>query len=172
MEDLKVLTDGGGREHCLRTTQLAPEPVRYSLHQHRYRNLTATAVLWIRIRIDPHHFGNLNLHPDQHPHQIKIRIRINLISWVRNRIRIRINLQITSQNVWNMSLFLALFQGFGLYLEARIWIRIRINKNQNPDQHPDPHQGAIYKSNSKKQQDPHQTHKATTLCEGAHVQAN
>jgi hypothetical protein len=29
-------------------------------------------VLWIRIRKDPHHFGNL----DPHPHQIKIRIRI------------------------------------------------------------------------------------------------
>jgi hypothetical protein len=45
------------------------------------------AVLWIRIRIriwirmdlhgsawirmDPHHFGNLDSHPDPHPHQIK-----------------------------------------------------------------------------------------------------
>jgi hypothetical protein len=28
MEDLEVLTDGGGREHCLRTTQLAPAPVQ------------------------------------------------------------------------------------------------------------------------------------------------
>jgi hypothetical protein len=48
-------------------------------------------VLLIRIRKDPHQFGNL-----PHPHQIKIRIR--------NRIRIRINLQMSSQNVWNMSL--------------------------------------------------------------------
>jgi hypothetical protein len=32
------------------------------------------AVLWIRIRKDPHHFGNL----DPHPHQIKIRIRIKI----------------------------------------------------------------------------------------------
>jgi hypothetical protein len=31
-------------------------------------------VLWIRK--DPHHFGNLDPHPDLHPHQIKIRIRI------------------------------------------------------------------------------------------------
>jgi hypothetical protein len=27
--------------------------------------------------MDPHHFGNLDLHPDQHPHQIKIRILIS-----------------------------------------------------------------------------------------------
>jgi hypothetical protein len=37
----------------------------------------------------PHHFGNL----DPHPLQIEIRIRI------------RINLQMTSKNLWNMSLF-------------------------------------------------------------------
>jgi hypothetical protein len=45
---------------------------------------------------DPHHFGNLDPHPDPdaHPHQIKIRIliRIKVISWIRNWIRIRINL--------------------------------------------------------------------------------
>jgi hypothetical protein len=35
-------------------------------------------VLWIWILKDPHHFGNLDLHPDPHPHQIKIRIRINI----------------------------------------------------------------------------------------------
>jgi hypothetical protein len=50
------------------------------------------------IHIDPHHFGNL----DPHPHQIKIHIR--------NRIRIRINLEMTSQNVWNISLFYPLFK--------------------------------------------------------------
>jgi hypothetical protein len=57
---------------------------------------------------DPHHFGNL----DPHPHQIKIRIRIHIkvTSWIRNRIRI--NLQMTSQNVWIMSLFYHFFQGF------------------------------------------------------------
>jgi hypothetical protein len=65
----------------------------------------ARPVLWIRIRMDPHNFGNLEPHPD--PHQIKIqtriciRIRIKVISWIR----IRIILQMTSQNVWNMSLF-------------------------------------------------------------------
>ncbi len=37
-------------------------------------------MLWIRIPKDPHHFGNLDPHPD--PHQIKIRI------WIRIRIRI------------------------------------------------------------------------------------
>ncbi len=36
------------------------------------------ALLWIRIRKDPHHFGNLDPHPDPHPHQIKIRIRIKI----------------------------------------------------------------------------------------------
>jgi hypothetical protein len=41
-------------------------------------------VLWIRIRMDPHHFGNLDRDLDPHqgskpdPHQIKIRIRIRI----------------------------------------------------------------------------------------------
>jgi hypothetical protein len=34
-----------------------------------------------------------------------------VISWIRNRIRIRINLQMTSQNVWTMSLFEQFFKG-------------------------------------------------------------
>jgi hypothetical protein len=96
---------------------------------------------------DPHHFGDL--YPHSVPRQLKIRIRI--------RIRIRINLQMTRQQVWNMSLFEHCFKGLSLYLEARIWIRIRIrvkvgsgsasNKNQNPDPYQgdysnlDPHQG-------------------------------
>ncbi len=49
-----------------------------------------------------------------------------MISWILNRIQIRINLQMTSQNVWNMSLYEHFFKGFTLYLEARIWIRISI----------------------------------------------
>jgi hypothetical protein len=109
---------------------------------------------WIRIRIegkisndldsvvdpDPHHFGNF----DPYSHQIKIRIRIKVVSWIRNRIRI--NLQMTSQNVWNMSRFEHFFKWVSLYLEAMIWIRIRIrvkiliririNKNTDPDLHP------------------------------------
>jgi hypothetical protein len=74
--------------------------------------------------LDPHHSGNL----DPHPHQIKIRIRIRIkvISWFLTRIGIRINLQMISQNVWNKSLFEHFFKGVSLYLEARIWIRIRI----------------------------------------------
>ncbi len=50
-------------------------------------------VTWIRIRIAS--ASN------------KIRIGIKVMSWIwnRNRILIRINLQITSQTVWNMSLF-------------------------------------------------------------------
>jgi hypothetical protein len=82
--------------------------------------------------VDPHHFCNLDPHPDPHQHQLKIkirilsRIRIKVIGWIRNRIRIHINLQMTSQNVWNMSLYEHFFKGLSLYLEARIWIRIRI----------------------------------------------
>jgi hypothetical protein len=40
--------------------------------------LLSTAVLWIRIRMDSHHFGNLDPHPDPYSHQIKIRIRIRI----------------------------------------------------------------------------------------------
>ncbi len=66
----------------------------------------------IRIRMDPHHFGNLDPHPGPHPHysKIAIRIHIKVISWIRNPIRI--NLQMTRQNVWNMSLFELFFRGF------------------------------------------------------------
>jgi hypothetical protein len=42
---------------------------------------------------DPHYLGDLDPHPDPHTHQIKIHTRI------------RINLQMSSQTVWNMSLF-------------------------------------------------------------------
>ncbi len=104
MEDLEVLTDGGGREHCLRTTQLAPAPVRYG-YSIAYRTSAPVPQFNSEGSIvdpDPHHFGN----PDPYPQKNRIpRIRIKLISWIRNRIRIRINLQITSQNVWNMRLF-------------------------------------------------------------------
>jgi hypothetical protein len=61
------------------------------------------SVLWIWICMDPHHFGNQDPLPD--PDQIKIRLRIKVLSRIRNRIRIRINLQMTSQNVWSLSLF-------------------------------------------------------------------
>ncbi len=49
-----------------------------------------------------------------------------MISKIRNRIRIRIDLQMTGQNVLNMSLFEHFLKGLSLYLEARIWIWIRI----------------------------------------------
>jgi hypothetical protein len=83
------------------------------------------SVLWIRIRIilgtvtwirirnpHPHQIkirsgsaSNKNQYPDQHldPHQSD--------SWIRNRIQISIYLHMTSQNVWNMSLF-KLLPGF------------------------------------------------------------
>ncbi len=43
----------------------------------------------------------------------RIRIRIKVISWIR--IRKRINLQMASQNVWNMSLFEHFFKVLSLY---------------------------------------------------------
>ncbi len=54
-------------------------------------------VLWIRIliRMDPHHFSNLDPHLYQLKIRIRIRIRITVISWIRNGIWIRINLQMT-----------------------------------------------------------------------------
>jgi hypothetical protein len=42
-------------------------------------------------------------------------------------IRIRINLQMTSQNVWNVSLFEHFFKVLSLYSEAkiRVWIKVK-----------------------------------------------
>jgi hypothetical protein len=61
-------------------------------------------VLWIRIRNDPHHFGNLNPHPD--PHQIKIRIRIKIYMLDPEPDQHPHQfLQMSAQNAWNMSLF-------------------------------------------------------------------
>jgi hypothetical protein len=45
------------------------------------------------------------------PHYITIRIRIHIRIRIKSWIRIRINLQMTSQNVWNMSLFEHFSQG-------------------------------------------------------------
>jgi hypothetical protein len=87
---------------------------------------------------------NPDLHPDLQQIKIRIRFRIKVISWIRNQIRIRNNLQLTSKNVWNMSLFEHFFKSFSLYLEARIWIRIRIRVKSRiqirAKQNPDPHQ--------------------------------
>jgi hypothetical protein len=58
-------------------------------------------------------------HPDLHQIKIRIRIRIKVISWFR----IRISLQMTSQNVWNMSLF----EHFLDQIKIRIRIRTGIN---------------------------------------------
>jgi hypothetical protein len=71
--------------------------------------------MWIRIRMDPHHFVNLD------PHQIKILIRI----WIRIKM---------------ICLFEHFFKGLSFYLEAGIRIRIRVI-SRNPDPHLDPHQG-------------------------------
>ncbi len=69
------------------------------------------------VDLHPQHFVNLDLHQIQI--QIRIRIRIEAISWIQNRIHI--NLQMTSKNVRDMSLFEHFFKGLSLYLEARIW---------------------------------------------------
>jgi hypothetical protein len=53
----------------------------------------------------------------------RIQIRIKVISWIR----ICIHLQMTSKNVWNISLFEHLFKVLSFYLEARMRIRTRIN---------------------------------------------
>ncbi len=63
---------------------------------------------------------------DSDPHRTegRSRIHIKVISWIR----IRINLQMTSQNVWNMSLFEHFFKVLSLYLEARIRICIKLKR--------------------------------------------
>jgi hypothetical protein len=61
---------------------------------------------------DPHQIVRYDLDPN--PHQSD------------SYIGIRIILQMTSQNVWKMSLFEHFFEVLSLYLEARIRIRIRI----------------------------------------------
>jgi hypothetical protein len=78
------------------------------------------AVLWIRIRMDPHHFGNLDPHPDPNPHQIKIRIRIRTQSDKLDPEPDAHQFADDKQNVWNMSLFLHFFKGLSLYLEATV----------------------------------------------------
>jgi hypothetical protein len=42
------------------------------------RLIASLSMLLIRIRKDPHHFGNLDPDPYPHPHQIKIRIQIRI----------------------------------------------------------------------------------------------
>ncbi len=52
----------------------------------------------------------------------RIRIPIKVICWIR----IQINFQMTSQNVWNMSLFEHFFKVLSFCLKARIRIRIKV----------------------------------------------
>jgi hypothetical protein len=65
---------------------------------------------------DPDPPQSYMLDPNPDPH----RIRIKVISWIR------INLQMTSQNVLNMSQFEPIFKVLSLYLEAGIRIRIKM----------------------------------------------
>jgi hypothetical protein len=65
----------------------------------------------------------------------------------------------TSQNIWNMSLFEHFFKGLSLYLEARIRIRIRVNASaSNKNQNLDPHQG------DKSNPNPHQSDEDPQHC--------
>jgi hypothetical protein len=43
----------------------------------------------------------------------------------------RINLQVTNQNVWNMSLFEHFFKVLSLYFEVKIRIRIKVMRIRN-----------------------------------------
>ncbi len=84
------------------------------------------SALWIRNRMDQH----------QTEKKAAVRIRVNALSWIRIPIRIKviswiripINLQMTSQNVWEMSLFEHFFKILRTYLEARIWIHIKVKR--------------------------------------------
>ncbi len=76
-----------GRTHC---QHRLPRRHRGVPKSTSFRRNILLAMLWIRIRMDPPYFGNLDPHPE-------------VICWIWNRIHI--NLQIISQNVWNMSLF-------------------------------------------------------------------
>ncbi len=70
-------------------------------------------MLWIRIRMDLHHFGNPDPHPHPHKHQLKIRIRI--------RIRIHIKVKIWILNwIW-----------IRVMVTSRIRIRIKVMRIQN-----------------------------------------
>jgi hypothetical protein len=90
---------------------LSVEQIVCAVHSHislaDYSGYKAVLWIWMRLRIimDPHHI-------------VKLKVRI----WIR----IRINLQMTSENVWNMSLFEQFFSVLSRYLKARIRIRIRI----------------------------------------------
>ncbi len=110
---------------------------------------------------DPHHFGNLDQHPDPHPHQIKIRIRIRIkvISWNRNPGTASIcRWEAKTYGIWaSLSTFSRVYafiwkleSGFGSGSEYRwkVGSASASNKNQNPD--PDPHKS------DKSNPDPHQ----------------
>jgi hypothetical protein len=79
-------------------------------------------VMWIRIRKDPHHFGNLDPHPDPHPHQIKIRIRIKIFKLDPELHQFAD----VKRKCMEYEPILALFQEFEHFFKARIWMRIRI----------------------------------------------
>ncbi len=75
------------------------------------------------------HFGNLNPQPDPYAHQIKIRIRIRIkvISWIRN---LSWSASVCRWQAKCMEYYPTVFnhflKGLSFYLEASIWIWIRI----------------------------------------------
>jgi hypothetical protein len=60
-------------------------------------------------------------------------LSVEMLLWIQ----IRINLQMASQNVWNMSLFGHFFEGLSLYSEARIWMHQ--GEKSDPDLDPQPY---------------------------------
>ncbi len=115
-----------------------PRYYRYSCYTYARFSVFGNyvAVLWIRIRMDPYHFGNL----DPRRHHIKIRIRI--------RIRIRVKVVIWIMNQWTRSASICRWQAkmYGIWAyfstfssnpsewsgsasdphQIKIWIRIRV----------------------------------------------
>ncbi len=90
-------------------------------------------MLWIRILKDPHHFGNLDPHPNphlhpDHPHQRKFRIWIHIKIHELDPEPDPDLYQFADDKPKGMEYepILALFQGFEPFSEARIWIRIQI----------------------------------------------
>jgi hypothetical protein len=112
----------------------------------------------IRIRKNPHHFGNLDPHPGPHPHQIKIWIRIKICKLDPEPDPDPHQFADVKPKCMEYEPILALFKGFSLFLKLgsdadphpdphqikiRIWIRIRIRVITDKS-NPDPHQRDAY----------------------------
>jgi hypothetical protein len=77
-------------------------------------------------RVVEHHFGNLDPHPDKLKHQIKIRIRIKIYNLDQEPVPDPHQFADVKPKCMEYEPILALFQRFEPFIEARIWIRIRV----------------------------------------------